>query len=250
MTDAVERCPIDHSDRQNLVTAGSTAPLPPGPRGIPGLGVTPFLARDLYGYLPGLARTYGDVVRVPIPGLTVISISHPDHVKHVMTQHLDAYPKADQIKGVFGDDPPTHAMLEGDAWKRVRRLLNPMFNNTSLTAVQDFVADGVDDVLDQWDMFAHAGSEIDLQREFHLLTMAVFLRAKFDFRADRSLVTDLVTWYHEFGAAQTWNALLWSVPQWVPRPKARRGRVAHDRIMEFIERLIAQRRADPVDAHD
>ncbi len=250
MTDAAEKCPINHGDSQSLVYSGSTAPLPPGPRGIPGLGAVPFLARDLYGYLPALARSYGDVVRVPIPGMTMISISHPDHVKHVMTQHLADYPKADQIKSIFGDDPPTHAMLEGDAWQRVRRLLNPMFNNTSLTAVQDFVTDGVADVLDQWDTYAREGSRVDLQHEFHLLTMTVFLRAKFDFQASRSLATDLVTWYHEFGSAQTWNALMWSVPQWVPRPKARRGRLAHDRIMGFIERLIAHRRADPVDAHD
>ena len=250
MTSSADECPFEHGDRQNLLTSAPSAPLPPGPRGIPGLGAIPFLARDLYGYLPSLARTYGDVVRVPIPGMTVISISHPDHVKHVMTQHVDVYPKADQIKGIFGDDPPTHAMLEGDEWKRVRKLLNPMFNNTSLTLVQDLVADGVTDTFEQWDTYACEGIEVDLQREFQLLTMTVFLRAKFDFQASRSLVADLVTWYHEYGSAQTWNALMWSAPQWVPRPRARAGQSAHWRIMEFIERLIALRRADPVDAHD
>lgn len=228
----------------------STQPLPPGPRGLPGLGVVPHLARDLYGYLPSLARSYGDVARVPVPGIMVISITHPDHVKHVMTQHLDSYPKADQIRNIFGDDPPTHAMLQGDEWKRVRSLLNPMFNNTSLTIVQDLVADGVTDALDQWEKYVRAGTTVDLQREFHLLTMAVFLRVKFAFQANRSLVKQLVTWYGEFSSAQTWNALLWSLPHWIPRPKARAGRVAHANIMRFIEGFIAERRANPVDAHD
>src|SRR5262249_46858161 len=41
----------------------------PGPRGLPLIGVAGSLVRDPYGSLAAIARQYGDVAFVPLPGL-------------------------------------------------------------------------------------------------------------------------------------------------------------------------------------
>src|SRR5690349_1638812 len=118
---------IDLQSDKALVTIGSMLTLtrPPGPTGLPVVGVVPQIVRDPYGAFVEIAREYGDVASVPIPGMDLVLVSHPDHVKHITNTNHAAYPKPELLRDImFREAPRFHGMANGEDWRRVRKMLN------------------------------------------------------------------------------------------------------------------------------
>ena len=58
--------------------------LPPGPQGLPVLGVSLELLRDVLGLLRRVAREYGDIVRIPVLKGDRILLNHPDLIEQLL----------------------------------------------------------------------------------------------------------------------------------------------------------------------
>jgi len=220
---------------------------PPGPRGLPLIGVVPQIARDPYGSFQRIAREYGDVVRVPVPAMDFVLISHPDHVKHVTNTNHAAYPKPDLLRDILFREPPRfHGMANGEEWKRVRRMLNPKFSARGLAPLEDLIIDAIVDSVDGWDRFAETGERIDIQEEFSLLTMSVMLRSMFTHPAPpdevRRLANSFVDLMHGMAIAMVTTPL----PGWAPRPFERRYERAKADIFAYIDAMVADRRRNPI----
>lgn len=221
---------------------------PPGPRGLPGLGVAPSVARDPYRSFERIARTYGDVASVPLPGMPLVLVSHPDFVKHVMNSNHRNYVKPAMTRDVLFSKPPRfHAMTEGEEWRAVRRPLNPKFTERGLAPLSELMIDTIVETVDDWQGVADRGEAVDMQHEFTVLTMAVMLRSMFSLPIDRQTVEGLA---HDFtlllrgmGARMFTSSL----PSWVPRPYARSFQGAMDAISSKLEAMVAQRRREPID---
>ncbi|CAL5432778.1 unnamed protein product [Camellia sinensis] len=52
-------------------------PLPPGPRGLPVVGILPFFDPELYSCFESLSRTYGPIMRLPMGTKVGIVVSSP-----------------------------------------------------------------------------------------------------------------------------------------------------------------------------
>lgn len=57
----------------------------PGPRGYPLVGVMPELFRNPFEFMVEAARTYGGVVRLDLGPAKVYLVSHPDYVRHILS---------------------------------------------------------------------------------------------------------------------------------------------------------------------
>ena len=82
----------------------------PGPRGYPLLGVFPRARRDPLAFFLDAARTYGDVVALPLGVRRLYLLSHPDHVKYVLQERDSLFHKsaaAERIKPLFGESLTT-----------------------------------------------------------------------------------------------------------------------------------------------
>jgi cytochrome P450 len=224
--------------------------LPPGPRGLPGIGVAPQFARDLYGYLPSLAREHGDVVHVPLPGVTMILVSHPDHVNHVMNRHMARYWKGARNAEIVNDEPLSMPVREGEDWKRVRRALNPKFNDAALGALYDVIADEIERGMEPFEAHAVSGEPLDIQPELNVLIMSVLLRAMFTTRLPRADVERYVATLTDYGFAMGWRMAMHGMPGAIPRPHQRKGRAAAAWFMDHLDRMIADRLAHPTDSAD
>lgn len=90
---------------------------------------------DVFRYLPRLAARYGDIVNLPVPGMTVTLLSHPDYVGHVFVKKSLQYHKVAAASELTAGEPLALSLLEGDEWKRVRRTFSPFFAEQALANV-------------------------------------------------------------------------------------------------------------------
>lgn len=220
---------------------------PPGPRGWPVVGVAPAIARDPYGSLQRLAREHGDVVRVPVPGVDMVLVSHPDHVRHVMTTRNAIYPKGKLFgESLWREGPRFHGMADGDQWRSVRKMLNPKFGERGLAPLSELMIETVVEAIDAWP----AGTRRDMQDELSILTMSVMLRTMFTRPVERAQVQPLADAFADLMRGMAVNVLTSTVPGWVPRPYSRRTTAALDRILAYVDAMVADRRRHPVDNGD
>jgi len=102
---------------------------PPGPRGLPIVGVALELRRDPLALLRRVAREYGDIASIRVPLGNRILLNHPDYIEQVFVVQQAKFHKSTLTKQV------TERMLgqgllisEGDLWRRQRRLAQPAFH--------------------------------------------------------------------------------------------------------------------------
>lgn len=232
-------------------SAPATHGLPPGPRGLPVLGVAPSLARDLYEFPRRVAREYGDVVHLPVPGQTLILVSHPDHVNHVFNRHADRYWKGElnsRLGEGLGATPLP--LSDGDAWKRVRRLAGPLFGHRRLAPMFDLMATAVEGRILDWRRYVGSSTPVDFESELSALTMEVLLRVMFTRKPDPDTVARSVKEFRDYARAAAVRMATWWAPAWVPRPLGARGDHARVWIQELIGRMIGERQSNPIDTPD
>ncbi len=66
---------------------------PPGPDGWPVIGTTREFARDRLGFVTRMARTYGDVVHIPVAMGDFYGLFHPDDIRQVLVDDNQQYRK-------------------------------------------------------------------------------------------------------------------------------------------------------------
>jgi cytochrome P450 len=216
---------------------------PPGPRGLPLLGVAPAIARDPYGAFERIAREFGDVATVPVPGMRLVLVSHPDHVRHITNTNHAAYPKPELLRDILFREPPTfHGMANGEEWKRVRRMLNPKFTARGLAPLHELILSAVEDSVARWERFAASGEIADMQRELSLVTMAVLLRSMFSRPAPPEEVERLADVFERVMHGMAMTMFTTPLPGWMPRPHERRYTAAKAEVFRYIDAMVAERR--------
>ena len=223
---------------------------PPGPRGLPVIGVAPQLVRDPYGTLDSIAHEYGDVAAVPVPGIRLVLVSHPDDVKRIMTD-VTGYPLPPMMTDVLFREPPRfHAMANGEEWRQVRRALTPKFTRRGLDPLGHLISSAVSDTVDSWERYADTDQLVDMQRELSILTMTVLLRSMFTRPAPRAEVERLANAFPDLTIGMTVSMFTTPLPGWMPRPFDRRFTAAKTSIGAYVDEMVAERRRNPLEGDD
>jgi cytochrome P450 len=114
-----------------------TGRAPSGPRGHRVLGMVPELRRDGLNTVVKAWRDYGDVVDIRIFGPRhAYLLAHPDHVRHVLQDHLQNYPKHPIAYGALKDTLGNGVLTaEGSYWLRQRRLMLPALHRQRIASL-------------------------------------------------------------------------------------------------------------------
>jgi cytochrome P450 len=168
--------------------------IPPGPDGgFLGLGNTLRYKVDPFGFLTEIAETYGDIVSLQLVGDYIYSkhikkttgvrsdyivlLNHPDFVQQVFVDERQKFKKPDflraSLRGNWGD---ALASLEEDAWKKRRRLLQPMFHQRHIAAYAQTIVECTEDMLASW----RPDTPINLDQEMLILTARIAVRTVLD----------------------------------------------------------------------
>lgn len=110
-------------DATPAVSSSTPPRIPPGPRGLPLLGVALDVQKDVLGWNLRTAMEYGPVVQYRFGPLRSYLVTHPEGLKHVLQDHVKNYTKDHFgyaiIRRIVGNGIFTS---EGATWLRQRSL--------------------------------------------------------------------------------------------------------------------------------
>jgi cytochrome P450 len=219
-----------------------SAPLPPGPRGLPLIGSGVAFWRDPIGFFERGAARFGDVVRYRFGPRQVVVLRNPEHVRAVLVtqqQHFIKGGAEGWFKTFAGQGLFTS---EGDLHRRHRRLAQPAFHHHRIEGYGPAMAESARRRRERWS----PGQIIDINDEMRELTMIIVSRAMFD--------ADVEADAHDVGAALTTIMRLFRrytsparVLQRLPLPSRFRIDRARSVLDAMIDRIIAEHRARTTD---
>jgi cytochrome P450 len=134
---------------------------------------------------------------------------------------------------------------EGEDWKAARKAIQPAFNPGQITDYASTMVECTDQYIADW----QPGETVDLVTATSEITLTILGEVLFDtdFR-DATAVRDAARAVSNRFTPDTKVPI--HVPDWVPLPRNRRYRRAVERLDEFVEELLAERRDERPDGTD
>jgi cytochrome P450 len=204
---------------------------PPGPKGLPVLGVSLEMRRDTLNCLTRIAKEYGDVAHIPLLLQTRILINNPDLIEDVLVRQPQKFDKGPGIKGaatrLLGEGLLTS---EGELWRRQRRLAQPAFHRQRIAEYGQTMIAQAQEHIRNW----RAGEVRDLAAEMMALTLIIAVKTLFgtEFTDQASRVGSAVTLLMRYQIKRLRSPIKLST-KW-PFPSNRRA----DRAYEYLDSLI------------
>jgi long-subunit acyl-CoA synthetase (AMP-forming)/cytochrome P450 len=173
-------------------------------------------------------------------------ISHPDHVKHVLLDHQASYPPITRRKILMGGK--SLALSAGEAWRRRRRVMQPLFNQQRLAVFAPRMVAGTERRLERWREPARRGEPLDVAREMTALTLDLLIESLLGTGADRDGLRRSVTTAFEYFNARARNPR--TLPVAVPTPRNLRLLKSLRDLRRAVQRSVNERRESGEPAGD
>ena len=126
--------------------------------------------------LIALAREYGDVVALRVPGQPTYLISHPDLIREILVTRADCFIKSrvlQRSKLLLGEGLLTS---EGDVHRRQRRLMQPVFHHKRIAQYAEVMTVYTERLGARW----NEGETVDMAQAMMTLTLEIVGRTLFD----------------------------------------------------------------------
>lgn len=223
--------------------------LPPGPRGLPIIGMLPAVRRNPTGVFLNAARRFGDVVYFKIGPRHGYLITNPADVRHVLQDNARNYHKSplyEKLRMALGNGLLTS---EDDFWLRQRRIAQPAFHRQRIAALAGVMAAAARDAAARWQTMASGDEAVDVDEEMMRLTRTVVLRALLgaDLGPFADKLDDAWTVINQFIGEGFWSL---GLTDWVPTSRKRRFLAARAVLRDAVDHVISQRRRSPSESAD
>jgi cytochrome P450 len=138
------------------------------------------LLRDSPTFHLQIAREFGDVARVQLGPRVHHVLSHPEHVQYVLQENPKQFPRPQQALRLLRRIAPEGLLSsEGEAWKRRRRMVQPVFHPHRLRAYVPLMTDVTRRVLVGWEDCVRDGRPLDMLNEMMHVTLRVIVQTLF-----------------------------------------------------------------------
>jgi cytochrome P450 len=220
---------------------------PPGPKGLPILGLALDVRNDALGTLQRLAREYGDVVNMPVMGMNRVLLNRPEYVQQLLILEHAKLHKSTLTKLVVGPLLGQGLLIsEGDFWRRQRRLAQPAFHRSRTNEYAPVMVECALERMRDW----HGGETRNIAEEMMKLTLEVAVRTLFgtSLAGDSDTIGKAMTFLmrHYLRRART----PWRVPESWPTPANRRARREVEYMDSLIYGIISDRKKDTQPRND
>jgi len=220
--------------------------VPPGPQGLPILGVSLELLRDVLGLLRRVAREYGDVARIPVLKGDRILLNHPDLIEQVLIIQQTKFYKSTVSKEA------TERLLgqgllisEGDFWRRQRRLAQPAFHRARINEYAAAMVEIAQAHAREW----RSGETRDMAHEMTSTTLDIAVRTLFGttLPGEAEQVGRAMTFLMRYSLGRARSPV--TIPAAWPTPKNRRANREYEFLDSLVYRIISERQAEGNSVH-
>ena len=224
--------------------------MPPGPPACRGAERFQALVRNpLASFLEGAER-FGDVVRYQYGPFVSIVLSGPEPIVEAFVRNHARYKKSrsyDRLRFILGEGL---VASEGDFWKRQRRLSQPAFHRKRVAALADTMARCTGNLVARWSKASgDAWRSVDLLEEMTRLTLRIVGHTMFstELSEDAGALGPAIS-----VALSVATQTVEGAARMESENDARRLSMAaaQAELHGAIDRIIAERRADPRDRGD
>ena len=167
----------------------------------------------------------------------ILVVSHPEGVRHVLTENASNYVKGDLQRRVLGPMLAEGLLLtEGDTWRRARRILAPLFTPAKMATLNARMAEVCHARVASWSLSAH-GRVLDIDSEMSGLTFDILSATMFSDELGgeaRGFERALNQFLANGARIDPLDVL--GAPDWAPRL----GRLASFRSARFFERRVTR----------
>lgn len=234
---------------RGIVSRRIGAPVPPGPRGLPGIGVWPEYTSDPYLSIQRWAAQHGDVFRVPLPLWDLVVVNHPDLAEEVLCDREGRYSFVGPFRRPIECSGAMVPVMEGERSTQRRRALMPMFSRRNLAKYANVIVEEMVTRIDAWERWADTGETIDLQHEIAQVTLAAFMRSMYSvsFSDEQNAQID-----HDIRMLMAASTVthLFAPPNVIPWPGADSVPASYVRLRRLVSGLIDERLANPIEGTD
>ena len=147
--------------------------MPPGPKGLPILGVALELRRDPLATMRSIAREYGDIVGFHVMMQSRVMLNHPDWINQVLVMQQSKFHKSELTRRITSRILGQGLLIsEGEFWRRQRRLAQPAFHRSRNNEYAATMLEIAQAHIHKW----RDGEKRNMAREMTALTLDVTVR--------------------------------------------------------------------------
>jgi cytochrome P450 len=190
---------------------------------------------------------YGDAVGIKGGPIELVVVARPEYARHVLIRNARNYGKGPQIaklRRIAGDGV---FFVDGDDWRRQRKMVVPAFQRAKLFGMVPQLVAGADELVLRWTRRHGGGAFFDACPDLSKAALDIVCRAMFgtDVREHAD------TFHHHAAFAAAYAQYLFEhvfpLPRWVPTQRNSRINQAQRWIGGFVRDMIEQhRKQDPL----
>jgi cytochrome P450 len=217
---------------------------PPGPRGLPILGMLLAVRRDPIGVFLRAARHFGEVVYFKIGPRRGYLITNPADVRHVLQDNARNYHKSPLYQNLRMSIGNGLLTSEDDFWLRQRRIAQPAFHRQRVAELGGVMARAGRETADAWQSIASGDRPVDIADEMMRFTRTVVLRALLggDLGPFASKIDQAWVVINEHVGNSFWSL---GIAERFQRAKAREFEEARFILRQAVDYVINERRRNP-----
>ncbi|HVE47075.1 MAG TPA: cytochrome P450 [Acidimicrobiales bacterium] len=217
--------------------------------GSPLLGAARDLRRDLLGTFDRAMHDHGGGpvrfrVGPPKIGFLAEAIFEPEGARQVLATDAANYdknvPALKEFRRFVGDGLLTS---DGDRWRRDRRIVAPLFTRKRIGTFVEAMVGSAERLVSSWASVAAEGGSVDVCEPSMVYALEVLGTTVFgeDVQSAEAIIRSSVPVLNERVTRTALSPV--RLPSWLPTPANRRAERARRAVWDFVETLIARRRA-------
>ena len=215
-------------------------------KGAPILGVFREFNRDTITFFEHTWQTYGDHFVTKLGPRTLHVISDPLLAQEALTTRKHILRRSQNFEG---GTPLTYILglslitIDGDSWLLKRRMMQPMFHRSNITAMGDKMQAAGKAMLERWSQL-QPDHTVELTREMKLVTLDIINRTMFSYDVLKEVdrIGGVVDSSLDFIAGRAGNPF--ALPaRWTVIPAHKKFWEQRARLDDYLFRMIRERRA-------
>lgn len=228
----------------------STGKTVPFVKSRPVLGLLPEFRKEKLHLAEKLMAEHGDIFAYKLGPYTIILISQPEYIRHVLQENYTNYKKDyfyEDLKLALGRGLVTS---EGDFWRQQRKLAQPAFHRAQIERFSQTMVDQTLALVERWNAAPEGSATVDLVDEMKRLTMSIVGLTLFS----SDVSSEAISLGHAINGVLTYlnhrMELLVKLPASFPTRRNLQFRRDYDVVKERVLRMITDRRTHGAEGGD